>query len=66
MFLDDDECAKDNGGCDHICVNTDGGRVCKCRAGYTLAADGTTCLGNDNTNGGISPTHNGFLLLLMT
>eukprot|EP00049_Salpingoeca_infusionum_P013243 m.247154 g.247154 ORF g.247154 m.247154 type:complete len:1247 (-) comp15390_c0_seq2:449-4189(-) len=40
---DVDECSTNNGGCDQTCTNTDGGFVCSCDAGYTLASDGSTC-----------------------
>ena len=35
--LDVDECARNNGGCDHTCTNTAGSYACSCRAGYLLA-----------------------------
>jgi len=38
-----EECDVDNGGCDHICTNTDGSRTCSCNTGYTLSGDGMTC-----------------------
>ena len=41
---DIDECAMENGGCDHSCHNYDGGRYCSCNVGYRLATD-TTCEG---------------------
>ena len=44
--LDNDECGDENGGCDHICINTPGGFECKCRKGYTLNEDEFTCTGN--------------------
>ena len=44
-FSDIDECAAENGGCDQLCVNTDGSHDCKCNAGYTLAANKKTCNG---------------------
>jgi hypothetical protein len=31
---DIDECAENNGGCDHRCVNTPGSFLCSCEAGY--------------------------------
>ena len=42
---DVDECATNNGGCDHYCTNTIGSFVCSCYPGYTLDVDGRTCLG---------------------
>ena len=43
--LDINECDTNNGGCAQICTNTPGSRVCSCRAGFTLASDGTNCEG---------------------
>ena len=37
LFISDiDECAVDNGGCDHDCTNTPGSHICQCDAGYEL------------------------------
>lgn len=38
-----DECATDNHGCDHECVNTLGSFKCECRIGYELHSDGKKC-----------------------
>lgn len=51
-----DECATNNHGCDHECVNTLGSFKCECRIGYELHSDGKKCedaCGGyiDNTNG---------------
>ena len=40
---DKDECAKDNGGCQHECVNTFGSYLCRCRNGYRLHENGQDC-----------------------
>ncbi|XP_066271630.1 uncharacterized protein [Branchiostoma lanceolatum] len=40
---DIDECLGENGGCDHICTNTEGSFQCSCHPGYLLNADGLTC-----------------------
>ena len=45
IFLDNDECAVDNGGCSQICVNKPGSFECKCKEGYLLGDDGKTCTG---------------------
>ncbi|KAK7507523.1 hypothetical protein BaRGS_00001458, partial [Batillaria attramentaria] len=39
---DINECATDNGGCEHNCANSDGSYECSCRQGYSLfVSDGT-------------------------
>ena len=45
MFVDIDECATSNGGCDAnaVCVNTIGSYYCYCVAGY--AGNGHQCDG---------------------
>ncbi|XP_012280055.1 low-density lipoprotein receptor-related protein 6 [Orussus abietinus] len=38
-------CAKDNGGCSHLCLNRPGDRyVCACQIGYELTKDKKTCV----------------------
>ena len=44
-MTDVNECATNNGGCDHYCRNAIGSFVCSCFPGYTLDGDGHTCLG---------------------
>ena len=44
-FLDNDECSRNNGGCQHICKNQPGSFSCICRAGYALLSDGRSCKG---------------------
>ncbi|XP_067041101.1 sushi, von Willebrand factor type A, EGF and pentraxin domain-containing protein 1-like [Acropora muricata] len=41
--VDIDECTEGSSGCAQNCVNTYGSYKCKCRAGYSLKADGKTC-----------------------
>ncbi|KAK1333590.1 hypothetical protein QTO34_005975 [Cnephaeus nilssonii] len=43
FFSDKDECAKDNGWCQHECVNTFGSYLCRCRNGYRLHENGHDC-----------------------
>jgi tolkin len=43
LILDVDECAANNGGCQHECKNTIGSYVCSCHNGYTLHENGHDC-----------------------
>ena len=45
-YLDKDECLVGNGGCSHVCTNTDGSYSCGCPHGWRLGLDGRTCEGN--------------------
>jgi hypothetical protein len=47
LFSDKNECASNNGGCAHHCLNTYLGRQCYCKHGYILQNDGVACEGND-------------------
>lgn len=38
-----DECKLNNGGCEHLCRDTQAGFYCECRKGYKLASDNRTC-----------------------
>ncbi|XP_042658381.1 tolloid-like protein 2 isoform X2 [Tyto alba] len=42
-FSDKDECSKDNGGCQHDCINTFGSYICQCRNGFMLHENGHDC-----------------------
>ena len=42
---DFNECARDNGGCNLNCTNTDGTFVCSCSDDYKLEDDERTCSG---------------------
>ncbi|KAG6457648.1 collagen and calcium-binding EGF domain-containing protein 1 isoform X2 [Manduca sexta] len=42
--VDVDECAVNNGGCEHHCVNDPGGFHCECAAPLSLASDGKACV----------------------
>ncbi|TRY80941.1 hypothetical protein TCAL_04726 [Tigriopus californicus] len=43
FFTDKDECATDNGGCQHICRNTIGAYYCTCRQGFVLHENNHDC-----------------------
>ena len=43
IFLDTDECSENNGGCQHVCNNTEGSFACSCNEGYVLAEDRLSC-----------------------
>ncbi|XP_078580864.1 uncharacterized protein LOC144864548 [Branchiostoma floridae x Branchiostoma japonicum] len=52
---DVDECATSNGGCEHICTNTDGSFHCSCDVGYSLSINSLSCNDIDecaSANGG--------------
>ena len=42
---DTNECAKDNGGCEQDCINTQGSFRCYCQDGYELMTNNRGCLG---------------------
>uniref|UniRef100_A0A8C3V0R2 Metalloendopeptidase n=1 Tax=Catharus ustulatus TaxID=91951 RepID=A0A8C3V0R2_CATUS len=42
-FSDKDECSKDNGGCQHECINTFGSYMCQCRNGFILHENSHDC-----------------------
>lgn len=43
FFIDLNECATDNGGCEQICENIAGSFFCDCLEGYVVSPDGATC-----------------------
>lgn len=43
LFLDNDECVVNNGGCQHDCKNTMGSYVCSCHNGFMLAENKHDC-----------------------
>ncbi|XP_074652145.1 uncharacterized protein LOC141906736 [Tubulanus polymorphus] len=52
---DINECSKNNGGCQHTCINNLGSFKCACKPGYLLQSDGKTCIDInecDSYNGG--------------
>ena len=44
-LADIDECAEGSHSCEQNCHNNVGSYTCSCRAGYRLAADGRSCIG---------------------
>lgn len=42
--LDVDECLFNNGGCQHVCVNTMGSYECRCNEGFFLSDNQHTCI----------------------
>ena len=38
-----DECLESNGGCQHVCHDTEGSFTCSCNDGYALAEDELAC-----------------------
>lgn len=44
-FVDINECASNNGGCNQNCHNTPGSYYCSCNSGYNLASNGRACNG---------------------
>lgn len=49
------ECSENNGGCDQICIDTQGSYACNCETGYNLGPDDHTCENIDEcsvNNGG--------------
>ena len=45
ILPDVNECEASNGGCGHICDNTDGSFTCSCRPGFKLSSDMLSCVG---------------------
>ncbi|CAG9771064.1 unnamed protein product [Ceutorhynchus assimilis] len=46
-FVDLDECATRNAGCEHDCTNTLGSYQCSCRTGFTLHENKKSCIEGD-------------------
>merc|ERR1739838_1054527 len=44
LCFNQNECADENGGCSHTCVDTDGSYRCECPVDYILSADLLTCI----------------------
>ena len=45
LCVDVDECGRKEHNCSQLCDNVPGSFECKCRDGYSLQGDGTTCAG---------------------
>ena len=45
MFIDVNECSKNNGECQHECLNTAGSYHCRCYNGFVINLDGRNCTG---------------------
>ena len=50
LNADVNECSTNNGGCDQICVNVDGGFYCECQTGFLLASNQQTCNGKQSSH----------------
>lgn len=48
---DFDECAVNNGGCEHNCANSEGSYQCTCRPGFNLQSNGHGCEDVNECNG---------------
>lgn len=48
LFTDIDECAVNNGHCEHNCTNESGAYSCQCASGYQLDQDGHGCTGKSH------------------
>ena len=47
-LADNNECLSGNGGCQQVCVNTNGSYYCDCQTGYKLKSDDISCIENNN------------------
>lgn len=45
MLTDINECTTDNGGCEQVCINTEGSHRCKCFEGYSYIEETGECVG---------------------
>lgn len=58
LFLclsDTDECMFNNGGCQHVCVNTVGSYECRCKEGFFLSDNQHTCIHRSEGTGCLPP-----------
>ena len=63
---DVNECATNNGGCDHYCNDTFGSFECSCMDGYSLSGDGRSCSGKSSTRSVLWFYGYQFSLILLT
>ena len=45
LISDTNECSIANGGCEDVCINTNGSYLCDCQDGFELSTDGHNCTG---------------------
>ena len=45
IMIDDNECSRNNGGCNQTCDNNEGSYLCTCISGYSLDDDEHGCSG---------------------
>jgi len=59
LSADKDECSKNNGGCQHECLNSFGSYECQCRSGFVLHDNRHDCKegGSVTPNRGRTPPH---------
>ncbi|XP_015790048.1 tolloid-like protein 1 [Tetranychus urticae] len=55
FFTDKDECVVNNGGCQHICINTIGSYKCACHNGFVLHENKHDCKEGSCTHSIVSP-----------
>ncbi|KAK9878934.1 hypothetical protein WA026_003756 [Henosepilachna vigintioctopunctata] len=58
IMKENDECSRNDHGCEQECINTLGGYECNCKIGYELHSDGKNC---EDACGGVFNTSQGVL-----
>ena len=46
-ITDNDECVMGTDTCDQVCINKPGSYNCSCNTGFSLKANGISCIGNN-------------------